>query len=199
MSDEAAASLIAEQERRSRDPEYVQSRLVADEKFKEESFGACLSVVLIALGTLVLCSAIIGIGVHLRRGNEQLSATKPIQSFTVRLGGAEFQPEAAASLPAVLNGAKRVLDDSSLVLPGSVTHVEHAVYADGVQVYAVPSAGLTDDQIAALQLATSFAAKQHTPELTILDIPTQAHYSVILAPTVSAASDAGSQLTAGHG
>jgi hypothetical protein len=192
MTDDQAYALITEQEARSRDPEYLQSRAVEDEAFKERAFGACLMVVGIAFVTVILCVVIIVFGAHRRSMIVKQDGQKPLQTYT-------NSPSAVPlitgnDLPQYIGGAKIMRLDTSLVLPGSLTKVEQAVYSDGVQIYAVPSVGLSDDQLAALRLAVSFAAKQHTPELLQSEVVSQAGHYIILASTQKLGIDAKSAL-----
>jgi hypothetical protein len=191
LDDADAASLIAEQERRASDPDILQARSVEDEKFKEQAFGACVSVVFIGLITLIVCAVIVVIATHRFRPRIQLSTNKATQTYI----NAASIVESDTIMPKQINGSNRTLLDSSLVLPGSLTHVVHAVYSNGVQVYAVSNVDLTDEQDSAFRLAVSFAAKQHTPELTSLDMPTRAMHYIILAPDSGIAGKAAAELS----
>jgi hypothetical protein len=191
LDDDAAASLIIEQERRASDPEVLQNRSAEDEKFKEQAFGACLTVAFVGLVTFIVCVAIIIVAAHSYRP-KYIGVTSQQNrngSRMVRLSDID------TVLPLQLLGEKQTEQDSSLVLPGSLSRVNHTAYANGVQVYAVESAGLTDDQNAAFRLAVSFAAKQHAPELALVDEPTQAIHFIVLAPALDTARQAASELS----
>jgi hypothetical protein len=190
LDDEAAAELIAEQERRASDPDILAQRSADDEKFKEQAFGACLSVVGIAVLTVIVCAVMIVVGAKHYHGNVQVQPSKPIETSI----GSAVSSLSYQELPETLIGFSRTEIDNDMALPGSVARVAHAQYGSGLQVYAVPSEGLSDDQLSSLRLAVSFAANQHQPPATVIDLPTQATHFEVLADSSEIAGKASTQL-----
>ena len=177
LSDADAAELIAQQEQRARDPEYARLKGAEDEQFKEQSFGACLAVVLV--GIAVLVAAIVLLVVASRRPTPRLVDSSVSAPRTAGLQ-AVLPSDFDIVIPRDLADAVRVSYDAAIALPGTTDLVYHGVYSDGAQVYAVTDPTVTDDQLATLQFAASIAAVQDPPPTILQEVVTsKAHYVVV--------------------
>jgi len=150
IDDETAGELTATQAQIERTPEYQEAKAADDERFQEQSFGACLGVLGIILATIILIVAVIVIGVH-RHHQQGLLTHKP--RITTAPEPLTALPVAAATLedvmPPTIGAFRRVSSDQSVMLTGTLTPIFHSVYATPnlppLEVYAIP-AGLPTTQ-----------------------------------------------------
>jgi hypothetical protein len=189
LDDETAQALIAEQEKRASDPQILSAKLEDDEKFKEQAFGGCFSVVVIGLFTIIVCAVIIVVGAHHYKNRITMSPTRVVENQNP---GSSHQND--IEYPSMLNNSRLISVDTSMVLPGSLAQVAHVEYSNGVQIYCVKRADLTDDQLSSLRFAVSFAAKQHKPELITAELPGQTIEYEILAPSKSLSDESMQEL-----
>ena len=154
VDDALASELSAARAEVERTPEFQAVKAEDDEQFKQQSFGACLSVAAITLATLILAAVLITLAV---RRHAARPASLPIAapvSQTPAPDPLTTLPVAAAPLadvfPPTLAPYTRQASDSDVVLTGTLTRLDHAVYAapDGTKldVYALPSGRPTDEQ-----------------------------------------------------
>jgi hypothetical protein len=178
LDPESAKALIAEQESRSTDPEYIAAKSVEDERYNEQSFAACSGIVLTVLATFVISIAIIVVAVHRDRHHtpSAISATSAI-----RIDDA---------LPANLAGQTRTEADDTLVLPGGANRVYHGEYGASVQLFVLESADMTDIRSSELVFAAQAAAAQHDAHWTTEQIQIGATVYVVIAASQSAAREA---------
>ena len=137
-----------------RTPEFQAVKAEDDEQFKQQSFGACLSVAAITVATLLLAAVLITLAAR----RHAVHSTAPPGAVSMRPAPAPDPlttlPVAAAPLgdvfPPAIGPYTRQASDSDIVLTGTLTRLFHAVYAapDGTKldVYAVPSGRPTDEQ-----------------------------------------------------
>ena len=137
--DEATAEeLSAARAAVEQSPEFREAKAEDDEKFREQSFGACLGVVLIALLTLIVGAALIYAAV--RRQHAQPAHPIPARQPGVPANTSDILtplPVAAASaddlLPATAGPFARIETDAQVTLPGTLTRVYHAAYRPSAQ------------------------------------------------------------------
>ena len=140
-------------------PEFQAVKEEDDERFRQQSFGACLGVVTITLATLVLIVVLLVVAVH-RYGYSKPKTV--IAALPDEVGNANALtplPVATAALADVMpdkveasDPAKQSRDgfhlqkrDQTLVVPGTLTPIFHAIYTSDsagsdniVNVYAIP-------------------------------------------------------------
>lgn len=148
--DEATAEeLSAARAAVEQSPEFQQAKAEDDEKFKEQSFGACFGVLLISLLTVIVIAVLIYAAAH-RKPN---SAASPIKgSPRISAGTSDILtplPVAAASpddlLPPTVGPFTRIEIDGFVTLPGTLTHVYHAAYIPSAQAKSRPKEAQTLD------------------------------------------------------
>lgn len=186
LSDDEALNLSAEQEARSRDPEYIEAKQREDEQFKEQAFGACLGVVGITIVTLIVCVVLIIVAVH-RHNHAPQHPTEthaPIASISNEVLPRDFD----RIVPKHFAGYIRTAADADFALPGTVIRVYHGSYGTNAQIYAVPNGQITDTQQNTLRLAVDFAAQQHHPALVDQVSMTAAAYYIVLGKNSAATS-----------
>lgn len=170
LDEDTARRLSEEQAARVADPEFREIKAVEDERFKEQSFGACLAVAGILLVTLVVAVVFIWLAATRERPHRQ--ATLPSQS------PAAAQVAPSSLLPPILGGFTRRSLESEGTLPGQTLPLSRGVYSSDIQVYAAPTAG--QSQHDALHLAATLAAEQHNPPLLLQEITTpKAQYAIL--------------------
>jgi hypothetical protein len=175
ISADDAAAAIAEQEERARDPEYQARKRAEDERFKEQSFGACAIVSAVTVAVVIASTVLLTQAA--RHGIERGTALATFVSGTAL--PANFE----RLVPAALAGAHRIRADADIALPGSVDRVYVGVYDNGARVYAVNEPGATPDQMASLEFAGALVAEQRSPPLVEQEIVTSAAYYVVLGPS----------------
>lgn len=201
--DEATAEkLSAARAQVEQTPEFQAAKAADDEKFREQSFGACLGVALIFLAT---CVAVIVLLVHAGRrvghaGHSPRAAS--LSTLLIGRGGHALPmlPVAAAPKEDVLPASvglsptvpmfTRASVDDAVNLPGTLTRIDHAVYADNAagaggshpaattDVYALPSGRPTSEQNV-FRLGLTLAASAGSARRPLLFFDTQYwHYAV---------------------
>ncbi len=137
--DEATAEeLSAARAAVEQSPEFQQAKADDDEKFREQSFGACFGVVLIALLTLIIGAVLIYAAV--RRQQHHAPNRRDVIGHAAPANTTDILtplPVAAASpndlLPATVGPFTRLETDARITLPGTLTHVYHAAYLPSAQ------------------------------------------------------------------
>jgi len=139
-----------------RTPEFQEAKVADDERFREQTFGACVAVIAIAIITLVV--AVILITAAARRNHR---SARQAGAGIVRPSSAVFAlvdspvPTAAASiddlLPKTVGSHARVESDSAITLPGTVIPVFHGAYRSGTRnaltdVYVISTGTTTAEQ-----------------------------------------------------
>ena len=192
-----AAELSAARAEVERTPEFQEAKAADDERFREQSFEACLSVALITLVTVVVAVVlIVGAVRHNREAHRTVHSGSPIiggEGGLVRKGAAPSAlPVAAAGIDDVLPPAvgewHRQSVDSSVTLPGTQVPIFHAVYAlfgQSVTVYAVP-AGLPTPQENNWTLSVTLSAQGQ--KQTPLFFNTQYWHYAAVGPNAGTAS-----------
>ena len=169
VDDATAEELTAARAEVEQTPEFQAVKAADDERFKEQSFGACLTVVVITVLTLILGIFLIVSGAHHRHappapnnaGAGSIPAPGRLSSLTPPFLGAggpqdplTTLPIAAASLedvlPPTLSPYQRLSRDKSTYLTGTLTPLFHGVYTipngKPLDVYALPASRPTPEQ-----------------------------------------------------
>ncbi len=152
--DEATAEeLSAARAEVERSPEFLETKAADDERFRQQSFGACLGIAALTLATLIAAIVLLVSAAH----RHSLSHAGPSVPITVTAAKAEpltTLPVAAAGqddvLPPTIGPYKRQSVDASMVLTGTLTPLFHGVYVTPTQtlldVYALPAGRPTSEQ-----------------------------------------------------
>lgn len=157
VDDATAEELKAARDEVERTPEFQAAKTEDDERFREQSFGACLGVIVITLITVIVAIVLIASAVHRQRhpiplALQTASATQP-QATIGSLDLLTPLPVAAASLddvlPATVGPYQRTKQDQGITLSGTLTPLFHAAYTGSgatIQTYAIPASLPTPQQ-----------------------------------------------------
>jgi len=152
VDDATAEELTAARAEVEQTPEFQEVKAADDERFKQQSFGACLAVIGITVLTLIL--GIILIVSAARHRNHytppavaRAASPAPVSTPLTTL------PVAAATLndvfPPALGPYRRLASDQKTVLPATLTPLFHAAYAlpggKPLDVYALPAGRPTSE------------------------------------------------------
>ena len=163
VDDATAAELAAARAAVEHTPEFQEAKAADDERFKEQSFGACLGVAAITLLTLIVAVVLISAAAHRRHAPIGIAQAdrRPAPSPAPQTWGGGAAPEplttlpvAAATLgevfPPAFGPCKRLASDQATVLTGTLTPLFHGVYArpgePPLDVYALPAGRPTTEQ-----------------------------------------------------
>ena len=132
--DEAtAAELAAARAEVERSPEFQETKLADDERFRQQSFGACLGIAALTLVTLIVAVALLVSAAHHRaahligRQARQVAPAQeePLTTLPVAAAGLE------EVLPPEIGVFRRQSADAQTVLTGTLTPLFHGVYEEG--------------------------------------------------------------------
>jgi uncharacterized Zn finger protein (UPF0148 family) len=189
--DEATAEeLSAARAEVERSPEFQQAKAADDERFREQSFGACLGVAALTLLTIVIAVMLLISGA--RHRSHRFATPQPTVSVPAPLVPEPLTtlPVAAATLNEVLplsfGPFQRQSSDAATVLTGTLTPLFHAVYhshgQSSVDVFALPAGRPTDEQNE-FQLGVSLASQlSRTSRPTLFFATEYWHFAVLAAP-----------------
>ncbi len=199
VDDETAQELTEARAEVERTPEFASVKAADDERFQEQSFGACLGVLVITIITLVLAGTLIAVAAHRHHPpTHALNAVRPVTAPPV--GAPEpltTLPVAAADLddvlPPTLGPYHRSERDADTVLTGTLTPLFHGVYARpgqaALDVYALPSGRPTSEQNE-FRLGLSLAARVGGADRPLLFFATEYwRFAALAAPHAEAAPD----------
>ena len=132
--------------------EFQEVKTADDERFYEQSFGACLGVVVITVVTLLLAIVIIVLAAHRHAPTQSLKS--PAAVVRSQTEPQTTLPVAAARLdevlPPIFGPYRRTQADQATVLTGTLTPISHAVYVRPgglpLDVYALPAGRPTPEQ-----------------------------------------------------
>ena len=153
VDDATAAELSAARAEVEQTPEFQEVKAADDERFKEQSFGACLAVIAITVVTLILGIFLIVSGAH-RRHQHALPTVARTAPPVPPPAALTTLPVAAATLddvfPPTLGPYQRLARDQKTFLPSTLTPLFHAAYAQPggrqLDVYAMPAGRPTPEQ-----------------------------------------------------
>ena len=205
VDDQTAEELAAARAEVERSPEFQQVKAEDDEKFREQSFGACLGVVVITVVTLILVGVLIAFGAH-RHTAHVLPKPAVVRPAIPVLEPLTTLPVAAATLEDVLPPAigpyRRQVVDQGTVLTGTLTPLFHAVYAapggKALDAYALPASRPTPEQNE-YRLGLTLASQVGGTDRPLLFFATEYwHYAVLAAPDEATAPAAFRDALAAH-
>ena len=191
VDEETADELAAARAEVERSPEFQQVKAEDDEKFKEQSFGACLGVVAITVVTLILGVVLIAFGAH--RHAAHVAPRQTVTPPAAPVPPAEpltTLPVAAATLedvmPPQIGPYRRQAVDQGTVLTGTLTPLFHAVYlAPGgkpLDAYALPAGRPTTEQNE-MRLGLTLASQVGGDSRPLVFFATEYwHYAALAAP-----------------
>jgi hypothetical protein len=215
VDDATAEEMAAARAEVEQTPEFQAVKAADDERFKLQSFGACLTVVVISVLTLILGIVLIVSAGHHRNsppapnsGGVEIGKALPNSPLTppeLGVGGQSSElgaqsdplttlPVAAATLndvfPTTLGPYQRLTADQSIVVTGTLTHLFHGVYAlpDGkpLDVYALPAGQPTTEQNQ-FRLGLTLAAQVGGQRPLLFFATEYWHFGVLAAPSENAA------------
>jgi len=151
VDDATAAEMTAARAEVERTPEFREVKAADDERFKHQSFGACLAVVAITVVTLIFGIFLIVSGA---RARHHQAAPVVVRAAPPAPAALTTLPVAAATLgdvfPPALGPYQRAALDQKTVLPSTLTTLFHATYAPPggkpLDVYAMPAGRPTSEQ-----------------------------------------------------
>ena len=143
VDDDLAAAMWAARSETEQSPEFQKVKEVEDEKFRHESFQACLGVAVISLLTLIACVIIVVTGVVRSRHNPNANK-RPLPPISKTLDLLTALPRENAPIedvmPAQAGPFHLLQRDQQSPLSGTLTQIYHARYqknADTLDVYAI--------------------------------------------------------------
>jgi len=183
----AAARALVEQS-----PEFQQVKAEDDERYKEQSFGACLGVIVITAATLILAIVLITSAAHRHHTPAPNVGVARVEIGTVHeplttlpVAAAGLNDVMPAQIPGAFGGLTRSESDQSLVLPGTLTHIDHAAYTvnalNPVNAYAIP-AGLPTVEQNQFRLAVTLAAEMGKRQSVPVFFTTQYWFYAAVGP-----------------
>jgi uncharacterized Zn finger protein (UPF0148 family) len=203
--DEATAEeLSAARAEVERSPEFQDAKIADDERFRQQSFGACLGIAALTLATLVLVIVLIVSAAHRHSARHSRQVSPKIAA--ARLEPLTTLPVAAAMLdevlPPVISPYLRQSRDANTVLTGTLTPLFHGVYAAPAQkpldVYALPAGQPTTEQNE-FRLGVTLAGQVGGVSRPTLFFATEYwHFAVLAAPGDNAAPAAFRDALAAH-
>lgn len=152
VDEQTAEELSAARAEVERSPEFQETKLADDERFRQQSFGACLGIAALTLVTLVVVVVLLVSAAHHRTTAHPANiavATAPVKDEPLTT-----LPVAAATLGEVLPPGigpfQRQAIDANTVLTGTLTPLFHGVYQTPIgrllDVYALPAGRPTSEQ-----------------------------------------------------
>ena len=131
VDEQTAEELSAARAEVERSPEFQETKLADDERFRQQSFGACLGIAALTLVTLIVAVVLLVSAAHRRAAH---TASAPIVQAAVASDPLTTLPVAAAMLgeilPPDIGPFHRQALDANTVLTGTLTPLFHAVYTE---------------------------------------------------------------------
>jgi len=196
IDDATAEEFAAARREVEETPEFQQVKAADDERFKEQSFGACLGVVAMTVVTVILAIVFIVLATHHTPVRNQRAQNPTPQNW----GGGSYStlPVAAATpnevLPMAVGRYRRVSMDSGTVLTGTLTPLLHASYSSVGQspldLYALPAGRPTPEQNE-FRLGLTVASQLGGENRSLLFFSTEYwHFAILAAPGQSTTATA---------
>ena len=206
VDDATAAELTAARAEVEQTPEFQEVKAADDERFKEQSFGACLAVIGITLVTVVLGIVLLVSGVrHRNHPARRIQQAQPSHAAPPPAGTLTTLPVAAATLdevfPPSLGSYQRLMCDRKATLPATLTPLFHAAYAlpggKVMDAYALPAGRPTDEQHE-FQLGLTVAAQTGGDRPLLFFATEYWHFAALGAPGDGAGPASFRDTLAGH-
>ena len=129
VDEQTAEALSAARAEVERSPEFQETKLADDERFRQQSFGACLGIAALTLVTLIVAVVLLVSAAHHRAAHP---ASIAVATASVKEEPLTTLPVAAATpaevLPPDVGPFSRQAADANTVLTGTLTPLFHAVY-----------------------------------------------------------------------
>ncbi len=188
--DEATAKeLSAARAEVERSEEFQETKNADDERFRQQSFGACLAIAALTLVTLIVAVVLLVSAAH-HRTARTASAAAVTQAAVAKEEPLTTLPVAAATLQEVLPPDiapfSRQTVDADTALTGTLTPLFHGVYRTPAQkmvdVYALPAGRPTSEQNE-FRLGMTVASQAGGASRPLLFFATEYwHFAVLAAP-----------------
>ena len=194
VDDATADEMAAARAEVERSPEFQAAKADDDERFRQQSFGACLGIAALTLATVVVAVVLLVAAAH-RHTASTHARTVRREIRAQRAEPLTTLPVAAAALedvlPPQLPPYTRLAADSNTVLTGTLTPLFHGVYRAPsgklLDVYALPSGRPTDEQNE-FRLGLTLAGQAGGASRPTLFFATEYwHFAVLAAPGDTAA------------
>ena len=204
VDDATAEEMTAARAEVEQTPEFQQVKAADDERFKEQSFGACLAVVGITALTLILGIVLIVSAARHRNHHAPPTITRAAPPAVMPTALTTL-PVAAATLddvfPPALGPYQRLSSDQKTVLPATLTPLFHAAYAlpggRPLDVYALPAGRPTDEQNE-FRLGLALAAQTGGDRPLLFFATEYWHFAALAAPGDAVTPAAFRDALAGH-
>jgi hypothetical protein len=189
VDDATAEELAAARAEVEQTPEFQEAKAADNERFKEQSFGACLGVFAITVATLVFAVILIVSAAHRHHPPAPNSGgvrvglgPVPDPLTTLPVAAAGLDEVMPPQLSSALGELTRTASDQDLILPGTLTHIDHAIYAANdqtINAYAIPTAESSAEQNQ-FRLSVTLAAQMERTQAAPVFFATQYwHYATI--------------------
>jgi hypothetical protein len=171
LTDDEAITAVEYQLERMHDPDYVVRKTEEDEKFKEQSFGACLAtlglIVAVAFFSVILISA---------AQHRQVKHFRPTQS---PLTANNSNVDADGLLPGRVGNLTRGTV-AAIKQSGAIDPILHATYSDQIQIYVLPITDMNAQSLNNFHLIVSAISGQTNPPFISQEIHGKlAYYDII--------------------
>ena len=184
LTEEQAVKAAEVQVERLKDPKYVERKVEEDERFKEQSFGACLGVLGLLAGVIVLSIILIAATARWRH-----SVFMPSTITNVQFGANQSD----SLLPPLLDGLTRGAVMSEPV-PNSQQPIYHAFYDQQIQLYVLSTNPLSTSSLNGLRQVVSAVCHQTMPPLISQEVHTKLAYYDIIGSNGGLVGNAAEQL-----
>lgn len=187
VDEETAEELAAARAEVEHSDEFKETKLADDERFRQQSFGACLGIAALTLLTLVVAVVLLVSAAHRKSAHTQTVVGSRVA--VVREDPLTTLPVAAAGLeevlPAQMGPFNRQSADANTVLTGTLTPLFHGVYQTPARrifdVYALPAGRPTTEQNE-FRLGVTLASQVGGSQRPTLFFATEYWHFAVLAP-----------------
>jgi hypothetical protein len=170
-----------------KDPEFIEKKTEEDEKFKEQSFGACVSVVAVVFVVFCLSCVFIFVAAREKTHRQKLAFAQMPVSPTGNITNL---------LPLTLGDLQRQ-QVGEISQPDTSTPIIHAKYGDHILIYALPLSNSTRESLSSFRLAISAIDNQTTPPLVSQEVRGKLGYYAIIGADGGLVGDVAQRLVNG--
>jgi hypothetical protein len=157
---------------RLKNPEFLAVKQEEDERFREQSFGACLSVICLLI-LVATVSGVLIVAAHRSR----MTPPHVVQRFAT--GPPAPDSSSLSMLPPRLGDLERGQVGTILQPTGNVP-ILHARFGNDILLYALPATGASPQSLASFRLAISAIDSQTDPPLVSQEVRgKRAYYAII--------------------
>lgn len=186
VDEQTAEELSAARAEVERSPEFQETKLADDERFRQQSFGACLAIAALTLVTLIVAVVLLVSAGHHRASHTasvpltKAAANEPLTTLPV----AAALPEEV--LPLNIGPFTRQSVEANTVLTGTLTPLVHGVYRTAahqlLDAYALPAGRPTSEQNEYRLGLTVASQIGGTSRPTLFFATEYWHFAVLAAP-----------------